>query len=40
MSDGGIDVTSSYFPNEDHFLVFSQPEAVSAVLSNWIDSND
>jgi pimeloyl-ACP methyl ester carboxylesterase len=40
MSDGGIDVTSSYFPNEDHFLVFSQPEAVSAVLSNWIDSID
>jgi pimeloyl-ACP methyl ester carboxylesterase len=33
---GGVDVTEQVYPGEDHFLVFSQPEAIRADVSRWL----
>ena len=33
---GGVVVTERVYPGEDHFLFFSQPEAVLADISAWV----
>lgn len=35
MRGNGAAVTESYYPGEDHFLLFSQPEAVVADMVDW-----
>ncbi|NIT54196.1 MAG: hypothetical protein GWO41_16010 [candidate division Zixibacteria bacterium] len=36
MSKGGIIVSTAFFPDEDHYLVFSEPEDVTRVVAEWI----
>ncbi|MFZ2657183.1 MAG: hypothetical protein WAX69_19770 [Victivallales bacterium] len=36
----GALVTSKYFPEEDHFLMFSQRNAVTEDISKWIENNN
>ena len=36
MEQGDIDVTKIIYPNEDHFLVFSQPENIMNDVSSWL----
>lgn len=33
---GGVAVTERVYPGEDHFLFFSQPEAVLSDISAWL----
>jgi predicted esterase len=33
---GGVAVTKRVYPGEDHFLFFSQPEAILADISTWL----
>jgi pimeloyl-ACP methyl ester carboxylesterase len=33
---GGVQVTEVTYPNEDHFLFFSQPERVLGDISRWL----
>ncbi len=40
MQNGRINVTAVYYPNEDHFLTFSQPENIMADVANWISANE
>lgn len=35
---GGVDVRSRIFPNEDHFLFFSQPGEVLQEIATWLPS--
>ena len=36
----GVDVSTTIFPHEDHFLIFSQPEAIIATIAAWLPSHD
>jgi len=38
MQQASIDVTPIIYPNEDHFLVFSQPEAIMNDVAGWLAS--
>ncbi len=38
MQQASIDVTPIIYPNEDHFLVFSQPEAIMNDVADWLAS--
>ena len=38
LKNGHVDVTPIYYPNEDHFLFFSQPEPVLNNISTWIET--
>lgn len=37
MQNGGIIVTTAYYPNEDHFLTFSQPESLMEDVADWLN---
>jgi pimeloyl-ACP methyl ester carboxylesterase len=39
MENGRIIVTTAYYPGEDHFLTFSQPDNIMAVIGNWVREN-
>lgn len=39
MAAGGIDMTYISYPQEDHFLVFSQPDRIMQDISDWIEVN-
>ena len=36
MEVGEIDVSTVIYPNEDHFLVFSQPQSIMENVANWL----
>lgn len=36
LEHGNINVTTHIYPNEDHFLVFSQPEHVMQTVAEWL----
>lgn len=36
MTGRGLDVKASYFPDEDHFLLFSKPDQVRANVAAWL----
>lgn len=36
LQTGGVNVTYHIFPTEDHFLMFSQPDAVMTQISTWL----
>jgi pimeloyl-ACP methyl ester carboxylesterase len=36
LKAGGVRVTSRIYPDEDHFLIFSQAEAVFEVIAAWL----
>ncbi len=36
MEMGEIDVSTVIYPNEDHFLLFSQPQSVMEDMANWL----
>ena len=36
LREGGVAVTEHIYPGEDHFLVFSQPEAIREDLLQWL----
>ena len=36
LRGGGVAVTERIYPNEDHFLVFSQPEAIREDVLQWL----
>jgi pimeloyl-ACP methyl ester carboxylesterase len=38
LSQAGVDVTYREFANEDHFLLFSQPDAVLKMLQEWLET--
>lgn len=40
MRQASIDVTSKIYSNEDHFLVFSQPQSVMQDVSVWLEAQD
>jgi hypothetical protein len=37
MQNGGLIVTTSYYPDEDHFLTFSQPESTMDDVADWLN---
>ena len=37
LRDAGVQVTYVPFPGEDHFLIFSQPDAVFAEVAAWAE---
>jgi len=39
MSEAGIALTTRYFGGEDHFLMFSQWDQVSATIAQWLNSS-
>lgn len=40
MQQASIDVTFIIYPNEDHFLVFSQPKSVTQEVSVWLKAQE
>ena len=36
LAAAGLNVSSTIFPGEDHFLIFSQPDAVMAEIAAWL----
>jgi pimeloyl-ACP methyl ester carboxylesterase len=36
LEQGSVHVTTAIYPNEDHFLVFSQPESVMQTVAKWL----
>jgi pimeloyl-ACP methyl ester carboxylesterase len=40
LAQAGVDVTYREFADEDHFLLFSQPDAVLNALQEWLDAID
>jgi poly(3-hydroxybutyrate) depolymerase len=36
LREGGVAVTERIYPGEDHFLVFSQPEAIREDVLQWL----
>lgn len=38
--DGRINLTTAYYPNEDHFLTFSQPENIMTTVTTWINQTE
>jgi pimeloyl-ACP methyl ester carboxylesterase len=40
LTEAGVDVTYREYADEDHFLLFSQPDAVLSVVQEWLDSID
>ncbi|MCB8979245.1 MAG: prolyl oligopeptidase family serine peptidase [Ardenticatenaceae bacterium] len=40
MQQANIEVISIIYPNEDHFLVFSQPQSVMQNVSVWLKAQD
>jgi hypothetical protein len=37
MQNGGIIVTTSFYPNDDHFLTFSQPQNIMDDVAGWLN---
>ena len=37
MQNGRLTVTTSYYPDEDHFLIFSQPESIMDDVASWLN---
>ena len=38
LEENGLNVTTLLYPNEDHFLFYSQPEKILSDISTWIDT--
>jgi len=36
LENGGVQITSKYYPREDHFLFFSQRDEILKEISNWL----
>lgn len=36
LERGHVNVTTAIYPNEDHFLVFSQPDSVMQTIAEWL----
>jgi pimeloyl-ACP methyl ester carboxylesterase len=39
LMDAGVDVTYRELAGEDHFLLFSQPDAVLNAVQEWLDAS-
>lgn len=39
LEESGISIRLEFVEAEDHFLLFSQPEAVRTILAKWLESN-